>query len=101
MSGWDVRDFEASVGIGYSEVGSLQNEHYGAHLRMNVAENVRNPRLSECNSSSASTLVQPQVKGPALIDGERVMEKWIAIWKFNSSPSSHSKNVWREFFVLL
>src|SRR2546423_4596891 len=64
-SGWHMTDLETPIGCRDSEVRRAQRYYRRTHLRVNVAENVRNSRLGKPNCPNRAAFIETQVEWSA------------------------------------
>jgi len=74
-----LRDGDLAVTVRHSIVGRGNCNHHRAHLRMDVAKNVRNAGLVKDNIADAAGLVQAQIKALSVKKRKHIVKKWITI----------------------
>ena len=62
----NIRDLEISAGIGLCEIRRLQSNNNGAHLRMNIAEDVGDSFAREDDATGRACFVESKVKASAV-----------------------------------
>ena len=99
--GWDIFDVDFAMRIGDSVVRSRQCNDDGTHLRMDVAEDERNPRLVELNKARSAALVKTQIEALAFEKREHVVEERVIVGKFDFASDWNHDEAGVEFLVPL
>src|SRR4051812_26398404 len=86
---WNIRNAELTVCIGDCVVGRCYGDYHRTHLRVNVAENERDPGLIEFDKARCPALVQPQIEALPLEKREHVVKKRVAVRKLHLAPGRY------------
>src|SRR5271157_3919150 len=97
----NVRHVKHASWVEDAVVRRRQRDHYGAHLRMNVAKNIRDTLARKDHVARRSGLIQPEVETPSIEERKYVVKKRIGIWKCDAAAHRHNQQVWREHLVFL
>ena len=89
-----LRPFRAVIGRG-------ERDHDGAHLGMNIAEDIRDSFPPESYLLRRACLIKDQVEAAPLEFREDVVKERISIGKVHDTANRHDEQVGRELFVLL
>src|SRR5581483_12228906 len=100
-AGWHVGDGNLTSLSGNSIVRSRQRYYDRAHLRMDVAEDVRHPRFVETHFSRCARLVKPEVEALSLEQRKHIVEERVAVRKFHHRADGHNEQVGIEAVVVL
>src|ERR1700733_8653042 len=92
---------DLSVTIGDPVKRRSQREDHGAHLRMNVAENVRDSDLIETHITGSSCLVESEVETLTVKERKDIVKKRVVIRKLYDRSNRHDQNVRLKAFVQL
>lgn len=87
------------VGDGIERCGEAYDDR--THLRMNVAEDVRNALTGKRNSLAGSCLIEPEIKAFAVEEGEDIVEEGIGIGKLNDAANGNDLQMGDEGAVFL
>src|ERR1700680_562217 len=82
-----IRNADFSMCIGDSVVSRVQSDDHRAHLRVNIAENIRDPRFVELDKASGAAFIQSEIKAFTVEEGKNIVEEWIVVRKLD--PPSH------------
>src|SRR6266478_6474883 len=99
---WDhVADADLAAPVGNRIVRSIQRDHHGAHLRVNVAEDERNSRLVEFHKLRGAALIESQVKALAVEQRKDIVEKRILVGELDLAPRRDYQQRRLETLILL
>ncbi len=100
-AGDDVADADLAVPVGYRVVRSVQRNHHGAHLRMNVAEDERNARLVEFDKLRGAALIESEIETLSVEQRKHVVKKRILIRELDLPSRRDHQQGRMETLVLL
>src|SRR5258708_2626250 len=99
---WDhVADADLAAPVGNCIVRSIQRDHHGAHLGVNVAEDERDSRLVEFHKLRGATLIEPQVEALAVEQRKDIVEKGIPVGELDLAPRRDYQERRLETLILL
>ena len=96
-----VRDCETAIAVGLRIVGSLQRNHHGAHLRVDITEDITDPWPVKVNDARFAGFVKPEVKALSVKQGEDVVKPGIVIGKPYRGTNGHDQHVRLKTLVFL
>ena len=71
------------------------------HLRMDIAEDVRNTLSIKFHCAGAPRLVETQVKAPAAEQRKDIVKERVLIWELNTAADRNYEQAWDEGLVFL
>src|ERR1035438_328628 len=98
---WHICNAHLPVGIGDRIQRRSHGDHHPAHLGMNVAEDVADPRTVKAPHARRPRLVEPQVEPLSFKERKYVVKEGVAIRELHHRPRRHHQQVWLETLVLL
>src|SRR6266851_2224006 len=66
-----------------SVVWRVQSDDHCAHLRVNITENIRDPRFVELDVASGAAFIQSEIETFTVKQREHVVEEWIVVRKLD------------------
>lgn len=87
--------------VGKAIVRRRQCDHYSAHLRMDVTEDVGDAFSRKYDAARRARLIQPEIETPSIEEGENVVKERIGIRKCYAAAHRHNQQMRREHLVLL
>src|SRR6185312_760133 len=81
VAGGDAAQLEASGGIAHRVPRAGHGEDDRAHLRVDVAEDVREAGAVELARARLAGLVEPEIEGPGIAQREYVVEVRVEVGK--------------------
>src|SRR6185312_4190742 len=101
MTRRDPGNNDLAFAIGNPIIRSIQGDHDGAHLRMNVAKDKRDSRPVETNVACSPGFIKTKIEPLALKKRKYIVKKRIAIGKLDDGPDWNNKQVRLEALVVL
>src|SRR5258708_7623507 len=102
VTSWDhVADADLAAPVGNCIVRSIQRDHHGAHLSVNVAEDERDSRLVEFHKLRGATLIKSKVKALAVEQRKDIVEKGIPVGELDRAPRWDHQQRRLETLILL
>jgi hypothetical protein len=82
-------------------VGRVDDNDYGAHLGVNVAENVDDPRAVERHAVRGSRLIEAEVEALSIEHGKDIVKERIEIGEVDDGARGNRQDVGVKPFVIL
>jgi hypothetical protein len=98
---WNIPELKGVVriGDGIKRCGEAHNDR--THLRVDIAEDVRDAFARKRNRLAGSGLIKPKLKAFALEEGEDVMEEGIGVGKLNHATNWNDLQMGEEGAIFL
>src|ERR1700753_667666 len=61
VSIWDAADIKGPASIGNAIKRRIERDHYRAHLRMNIAEDIGNAHAGKNNAAGSTRFIQTEI----------------------------------------
>lgn len=100
-AGGDIFHADVTMGVGNSVIRRRHSDDDGIHLRMNVAEDERNPRLVELYKARSAAFVETKVKALALEERKDVVEERIVVGELDFASDRNHDEAGVKFLVSL
>src|SRR5579863_2643173 len=100
-AGDDVADTDVSVTVGNRIVGRIDGDDYGAHLGVNIAEDVRDARLVELHELRTAAFVKAEIEAFAVKQRKDIVKKRITVGKLNLTPGWNYQQGRLKTFIFL
>jgi hypothetical protein len=98
-AGRNVPQPKASGTIGDGEIRVFKYQNDGTHVRVDVAEDLYNPRPLERDGSNLVFRIAAQVKAPSTGKGKNIMKERVTVWEIHGCSHPDRKYMRYKGFV--
>ncbi len=94
-------NYEVSGRRRHGKIGRWHAYHHRAHLRMNIAENIRDTWSIEMYISAGAALVEAQIESLTVKAREDIVKEWVEVRKGHDTTNLYHQYVWYKLLILL
>src|ERR1700737_4807109 len=94
----DIGYFDVTSGIRNSEIGGVDGDHHGTHLRMDVAEQKTDANAIEVGGVGGAGFVETEVETLAVEERKNIVEEGITIREIDEGACAHHEKMGLKVF---